>query len=84
MSRPQRTLRLLSGEDPSCEAGGVNCDGFVDSGDAILLLNYPFKGGEAPFPYPAPDVNSDEVVDISDVVYLLNHLFKGGSPPDCR
>ena len=32
----------------SWEAADGNCDGVVDLGDTLYILNYPFKGGSEP------------------------------------
>ena len=61
--------------------GDANGDGIIDVADAVFLLNYLYKGGEAPVPLERADVNGDELVDVADVVYLLNYLYKGGPPP---
>ena len=63
--------------------GDCNGDGVIDLGDGVYLLNYLFKGGDAPDPYAAGDANCDGVIDLGDVVYLLNYLFKGGPQPSC-
>ena len=62
--------------------GDVNCDGVIDIGDVVYLINYLFKGGPAPLPFADQgDVNISGVVDIGDVVYLINYLYKNGSQP---
>ncbi|MBD3404238.1 hypothetical protein GF420_15215 [candidate division GN15 bacterium] len=49
--------------------------------DVILLSNYLFQGGPAPFPSPLMgDVNCDGQLDLADVQYLTNALFLGGPP----
>ena len=61
--------------------GDVTADGAVDVGDVVFLVNYLYRGGDAPDPIAAGDVNCDGVVDVGDVVYLVNYLYRGGSPP---
>jgi hypothetical protein len=61
--------------------GDANKDGVVDPADIVYLLNYLFRDGSPPVPYPAGDANSDGVVDGSDGVFLISYLFRGGSPP---
>jgi hypothetical protein len=61
--------------------GDVTGDGAVDVGDVVFLVNYLYRGGDAPDPVAAGDVNCDGVVDVGDVVYLVNYLYRGGSPP---
>ena len=54
----------------------------LDIGDVICLVNYLFKTGPAPFPYPCQgDVNADAAVDLGDLVYLINYLYRSGPPP---
>jgi len=64
-------------------AGDANGDGQTDVGDVVYLINYLFKGGNAPNPTGSGDTNCDGKVDIGDVVYLINYLFKSGPPPTC-
>ena len=58
------------------EVGDVNCDGSIDIGDVVAVLNamadptYQY--------YNTANVNGDAVVDIADVVRVLN-LMAGGS-----
>ncbi len=61
--------------------GDVTGDGNIDVSDAIFLLNYLYKGGQAPNPMGRGDVTGDELIDITDAIYLLNYLYKGGPPP---
>ncbi len=61
--------------------GDVNCDGNVDVGDVIYLINYLFRAESPPCFWNAGDVNCDKAIDIGDVIYLINYLFIGGSPP---
>lgn len=61
--------------------GDVTEDGIIDLADAVFVLNYLFKGGDAPDPLRLGDPNADCMVDVADVIFLLNYLFKGGSEP---
>jgi len=61
--------------------GDANADKKVSVADVVYLINFLFKNGPAPYPFPAGDVNCDGYVTVSDVVYLINYLFKGGRPP---
>ena len=63
--------------------GDANCDGRIDLGDAIYLLNYLFRNGPEPRIYANGDVNCDDTIEIGDPIYLLNYLFKGGPEPGC-
>jgi hypothetical protein len=54
----------------------------LDVSDVIHLVNYLFKTGPVPFPYPDQgDVNADGVVDLGDLVYLINYLYRSGPAP---
>ncbi|MEZ5357805.1 MAG: M28 family peptidase [Candidatus Zixiibacteriota bacterium] len=63
--------------------GDVNRDGSVNLGDAVFLIAYIFRGGEAPFPLSIADTNCDEGVNLGDAVYLINYIFRSGPPPGC-
>jgi len=64
--------------------GDANADMELRVADVIYVINYLFKGGQAPFPELAvADANGDGQVNVSDVIYLINYLFKGGPPPVC-
>lgn len=67
----------------NCTPGDPNDDGSINVGDAVYMINYVFKGGPAPMPYPicSGDANSDCVCNVGDAVYLINYVFKGGPPP---
>jgi hypothetical protein len=62
-------------------AGDANCDGEVNVGDVVYIINYVFRGGPAPVPYMAGNANGDAEVNIGDAVYLINYIFNGGPPP---
>jgi len=69
-----------------CYPGDANNDNTINIGDAVYLINYIFKGGPPPAPYPlcSGDANCDCTINIGDAVYLINYIFKGGPPPcDC-
>jgi len=61
--------------------GDVDADYSVTVADAVFLINYIFKGGDAPDPLKIGDVNGDCLVDVADAVYLINYVFKGGQEP---
>jgi hypothetical protein len=65
----------------ACSVGDVNCDGQVDVGDVVFLINYLYKGGLPSDFIELGDVNGDSVVDAGDVVYLINYLYRDGPPP---
>ncbi len=61
--------------------GDANGDGTVNVGDAVYIINYMFKGGDAPVPLAAGDANCDTTIDVGDAVYIINYIFKGGPAP---
>jgi len=61
--------------------GACNTDDVVDISDAIFLLGFLFRGGEAPSCPEACDTNEDATTDLSDAVSLLGFLFRGNDPP---
>ncbi|MFH1335947.1 MAG: dockerin type I repeat-containing protein [Candidatus Zixiibacteriota bacterium] len=62
--------------------GDVNQDGLLDIADVVYMINYLYKSGPAPLPFPDQgDVNHDKNMDVSDIVFLLNYLFKSGFVP---
>jgi hypothetical protein len=67
----------------SFNCGDANSDGDVNVADAVMLINYIFKGGPAPESLEASDANGDGGVDVADAVYLINFVFSGGPPPIC-
>jgi hypothetical protein len=62
-------------------AGDASGDMVVDVDDAVFLINYLYKAGNAPSPLMAGDANGDGEVETSDVVYLINYLYKEGPDP---
>ena len=64
--------------------GDANGDDQINVGDAVLLINYVFKGGPAPDPIKAGDANCDGQVNVGDAVYLINYVFRGGPEPSCH
>ena len=71
------------GEDENC--ADANGDSRVDLGDAVHVLTWLFRGGEAPRcgELSCIDVNSDSEADLSDAIHILEWLFLGGENPDC-
>ena len=71
----------------NCIPGDANGDGPINLADAVYVINYIFKGGLPPIPYPicSGDANCDCTVNLADAVYLINYVFKGGPAPcDCQ
>ena len=67
----------------SVRCGDANGDLVVNSGDAVYIINYLFKGGPAPNPQEAGDANCEGSVNEGDAVYIINNVFKGGPAPIC-
>lgn len=65
--------------------GDANGDNQVNVGDAVFMITYVFKGGDAPVPPCLGDANGDTNPNVGDAVYLIAYVFKGGPPPviDC-
>ncbi len=61
--------------------GDVTSNEVVDIGDVVKLINYLYRGGDAPEPVAVGDATCDGVVDLGDVVCLINYLYKNGDPP---
>jgi len=69
-----------------CEPGETDSAYPVNILDIVYLINYKFKSGPAPSPYPScnGDPNRDCTVNVLDIVYLVNYKFKNGPvPPTC-
>ncbi|UCB53023.1 MAG: M20/M25/M40 family metallo-hydrolase [Candidatus Zixiibacteriota bacterium] len=63
--------------------GDPTRDGIIDIADVLFLINYLYRGGEAPDPPETGDVTCDGITNIDDVIFLINYLYKGGpAPPD--
>ncbi len=62
-------------------SGDANGDNVVNIGDAIFVINYVFRDGQAPSLEAAGDANADGAVDIGDAVYLVHYIFRGGPRP---
>jgi hypothetical protein len=62
-------------------SGDANGDGQVDLADAIFLIGYIFRGGDAPRPLEVGDANGDGRINLGDAVYLVRYIFGFGPPP---
>jgi len=62
-------------------SGDVNDDGEANVGDAVYLLSWIFKHGQAPHNMLEADVNCDGDPNVGDVVYLISYVFKSGPAP---
>ncbi len=63
--------------------GDTNGDKMVNILDVVYIINYKYKGGNAPDPMESADVNNDDLVNILDIVYLINYKYKSGTEPVC-
>lgn len=64
--------------------GDANGDGYLDTTDSNIILNFAFNGIHTGIcEYEALDVNDDGVYDITDATNLLQYAFQGtwGPPP---
>jgi len=61
--------------------GDSNGDDDVNLGDAVAIINYIFKGGDAPDPLYMADVNRDDIINAGDAIGIINYIFKDGPAP---
>ena len=83
---------LTDGADSDCPSVGPgpftrgDCDGNGNVGgtptEAIIGLNYTFRGGDAPPCLAACDAEANGSLGITDYVRILRFSFAGGDPPD--
>ncbi len=54
--------------------------------DLVFLVNYVFKGGDAPPVIAAADANGEDgdIINVADLTYMVNYIFKSGPPPICH
>jgi hypothetical protein len=66
-----------------CIPGDANGNKTINILDITYLINYLYKSGSAPTPYPitSGDANCNCGVNILDITYLINYLYKHGNPP---
>jgi outer membrane protein assembly factor BamB len=72
---------VMAGRTYVC--GDVNSSGTINILDITFLINYVYKGGQAPDPLESGDVNGNGVVNLLDITYLINFVYKGGPAPHC-
>ena len=79
------SLGFLEIVESSCcgLAGDANNDEAVNVGDAVWMINYVFKSGDAPPCGNEGDANADCALNVGDAVYLINYVFKSGPVPTC-
>lgn len=66
---------------PTNIPGDLNADGIVNVLDLLILINYHFGQGPAPYPPGIADINGDCMLNAADIVYLIQALFFTGPAP---
>ena len=62
--------------------GDANNDGNIDMLDVTRIIDYCYKGGDAPTPdILMGDASGNALVNILDVTFIINYLYEGGPPP---
>ncbi len=67
--------------DQESYPGNANCNGAVDVGDAVHMINYVFRNGAKPLILNWADANGDCSANVGDAIYLINYIFKDGPDP---
>ncbi|PKK83878.1 MAG: hypothetical protein CVT49_06405 [candidate division Zixibacteria bacterium HGW-Zixibacteria-1] len=62
----------------SSECGNINSDASINILDVVFLINYLYKGGEAPQDISTCDVDLSGSLNLLDVSYLIKYLYQGG------
>jgi len=65
--------------------GNADGVGEIDIDDVVMLIDFVFTGGVAPYPLEVGNVDCLDDIDIDDIVYLIAYIFTGGPAPcaDC-
>lgn len=63
--------------------GDANCDGVINIGDIVYLINHLFVSGPGPNRLELGDANCDGIINVVDIIYLINYLYIAGPPPHC-
>ena len=61
--------------------GDADHNGFITVSDAVLLINYIFAFGPAPFTTANGDADCNGTITVSDAVFLINFIFASGPAP---
>ncbi|MCH9025123.1 MAG: choice-of-anchor B family protein, partial [candidate division Zixibacteria bacterium] len=64
--------------------GDINGDGdpVITVADLTYLINFIFRGGQAPFCEEASDVNADNnTATVLDLTFIIDRIFRGGPAP---
>ena len=60
-------------------------DDIIDIADLVYMVDYQFRGGDAPECLDEADLVVDEIIDIADLVFMVDYQFRGGDePPPCQ
>ncbi len=62
-------------------SGDANLDGTVNLGDAIFVIQYTFRNGDAPRIWQTADCNCDGSVNVGDAIRTVNYIFRNGTAP---
>lgn len=65
----------------SSVCGDINSDTVMNILDITFLVNYLYKGGEAPQDVSVCDVDLNGSVNLLDVTYLIRYLYLNGTVP---
>jgi len=65
------------------ECGDINSDASIDILDVTFLINFLYKGGQAPQDEAVCDVDLSGAVNLLDAAYLIRYLYSSGPEP-CR
>jgi len=65
------------------ECGDVNNDNNLNILDVVSIINYLYKGGQAPAFLNLADVNYSGTINILDATCIISFLYKGGQSPNC-
>jgi murein tripeptide amidase MpaA len=68
---------------PTYICGDANDDGLINSGDAVFIVAYIFRGGAAPHWLAAADATGEGSITVGDAVYLIAYIFRAGPAPKC-
>jgi hypothetical protein len=68
---------------PSYVCGDANGDTKINSGDAVYIISYIFRGGPAPVPLGAGDANCNGKINSGDAIYIISYIFRGGPALCC-
>jgi len=71
------------GQYCDCEPGEANGEAPMNILDIVYIINFVYKEGPAPTPYPLcnADPDCDCKTNILDIVYLINAIYKDGPAP---